>query len=85
MTARLLKGAFIGLLAAFGAWGLGADSITMLLLLSVALVIAITDVLVAEVFALLMVFAIDSLIWSYTPVGNYIGHKLMTMQKRSAN
>src|SRR5258708_23974429 len=80
MFRRVFRGAIVGLFAAFAAYSLNADYVTSAVLLGVAIVVAVVDILAGEIFALMVVFAIGALVWTYTPVGKYVASEI---QKRS--
>lgn len=80
MFNRIFRGTIVGLFAAVGAYVLNADLITCFALLGVGIIVAMVDILATEVFTLMVVFAMGSLVWTYTPVGKYV---LGEIQKKS--
>jgi len=72
MLTRVLRGAIIGLLAAFGAAGIGFGGATTIVAFAVPVLVSVVDVFVGEVFSLCVLFGLGCLMWAYTPLGSAV-------------
>ena len=76
---RVFRGAIVGLLAAFAAYSVNGDYFTSAVWLGVAVVVAAANILAEVILTLMVVVAIGTLVWTYTPVGTYVAGEI---QKR---
>ena len=61
---------------------LDQNNVTLAALIAIPVVVAMVDVLAAEIFTLFVVFAVGALLWAYTPLGAYV-KSLSMVQKYS--
>jgi hypothetical protein len=71
MLARLFKGLFVGLLAAAGAYSLGADNRAIAVILAMPVIIACVDLMASAILSLFVLFGVGALLWSFTPLGHF--------------
>jgi hypothetical protein len=70
MLTRLIKGMFVGLLAAAGAYSLEADNRAIAVIMAVPVIIACVDLMASSILSLFVLFGVGALLWSYTPLGH---------------